>query len=284
MEIALCHRIPRERVFYLALSLLLISLLLQAICIGLRSVTGGGGKFKVVSTQDGAIIGYVHVAVLSGMTLQSEEVGCTSSSESVGSSSSCYQSLCSLQLPTFDKKCVQYLSACYGVEICAIIALVFSSLSFLYCLGFSWGKTLLQVDITLLSGLCLPCSFLCAVLIIFFTSVVPAGADAIYMYASSKSEIALEENIRLDFFRGNIINLYVSSACFCFAGFISVLCHGIWWLFFKAHSESDEEECMRDDYAQQKEVLTSHAKAVRAEIKFKGEIDPGFIPPLTTKV
>lgn len=279
INVALCHRIPRVRTFYAALSLLLISLLIQAACVGLRSLSSEGGRYKVVSVKTGEVLGYAYLETLSGVRMETVASECDSSADAP---SSCSQNLCSLQFSTFDVKCVRYLSACYGTSICVVIALVFSIISFVYCLGFSWGKTLLQVDISLLAGLCLPCSFLCAVLILFFTSVVPAGESVIAFYAYSQLGEVAESGVQLSFFRGTVPNLYISSSCFCFAAFIIVLCHGIWWIFFEAHPGPSEEEFIKDDYLQQKEVLTSHAKAVRAEIKFKGEIDPAFIRSLTT--
>lgn len=282
LEIALCHRIPREIFFFLTLLLLLISLIFQALSVGLRYASHGGGEFKVVNPENEAVLWWARLNLPSGIELRNVDPDCDFSSTLTTDSSSCSYDLCSFQLTTFDGECVRYLTSFREVEICVIIGLAFSILSFLYCLFFSWGKTLIQVNVCLFSALCLPCGFLCAALILFFVSVVPNGKDVIHAYASSQRETSSVSSVNLFFSRGVVTNLYICSCCFCFTALLLVLCHGIWLIFLKDESVIPDEELVKDDYLLQREVLTRHAEAVRAEIKHKGEIDPAFIQPLSS--
>lgn len=280
LEIALCHRIPRELFFFLTLLLLLISLIFQALSVGLRDVSHGGGEFKVVHVENETVLWWARLNLPSGIELRNVNQDCDFSSTMTSVSSSCSYDLCSFQLSTFDAECVRYLTSFREVEICAIIGLVFSILSFLYCLFFSWGKTLVQVNVCLFSALCLPCGFLCAALILFFVSVVPNGKVAIRAYALSQLEASSVSSVNLFFSRGIVTNLYICSCCLCFAALLLVVGYLIWLTFLKDDPVIPDEEFVKDDYVLQKEVLTRHAEAVRAEIKHKGQIDPAFIRPL----
>lgn len=257
MGLALCHRIPRNPVIYAGLLLLFCSIALQAACVALRHRKDGGGE---ITSADGG-----QIAVVASFPSIRGVSGCADSVD-------CSRVICGSDLSVIGIHCSRFLEGFHSTNTCAVTALVFSVLAFLFCLFFSvsLSSSAMNVLVRLVCALCFPAGFLCAALILFFVKAVPEVKSTI----RENSSFSAAAVATLRYQRGSTCNIYIAATCLGCAPLALVFLYGFYEMCCR--NDSHRSSLVNDDWARQREVLRSHARAVSAEIHFKAEVDPTF--------
>lgn len=267
MGLALCHRVPRHPVVYIALVILLCSAVFQAVCIALLNRDDGGGMLK--SSKAGRGVASIASAP--------QIYGCGEESDH------CSNDICSINLEWINRDCAKFLEGFHTVNSCVLVGFGFTILSLVFCVFFALplGGNPGHIMLRLVVAVALPTGFICGALCTFFIRVVSSAKRAILNLDGTSPDGGTADLGNVSFSRGVVTNLYVVATAFACAALLIMLVFAM--AEWCTASESDDQKRRtgilppNDDYLRQRSVLTNHARTVWAEIQFKAEVDPSFI-------
>lgn len=271
MGLALCHRVPRHPVVYVALGLLLCSGIFQVVCIALVNRNDGGGVLK--SDKRSGSVAYIAAGP--------QIFGCKDTGDN------CSLDSCSMRLDWISRDCANFLEGFHTVNSCVIVGFSFTILSLVFSsffalpLGGNPGHILLRLVV----AVALPTGFICGAVCTFFIRVVSAAKNAISKWSTNTVDSGVTDLGTIHFSGGVVLYLYlVATALACAALLMMIVFAVIEWCTASDVPQTEERKNKRsgvlppnDDYLRQRGVLTNHARTVWAEIQFKTEVDPSFI-------